>query len=284
MVLILIRHMKRKKRRRKRLINTNILEYVIELVLLSGYLKNADPLSLILSAKVGAGKTEILKRYRGTKGIKFISEATAYGIQEKYLNEIEQGKIKHLIIGDLLVPLSKQKKTRDIFIAFMNTLIEEGIESIFTYARNWESNKPVKCGLITAIAEPDLMRTSRRWYEMGFLSRAIPLTYSYSNRTKIKIYKHIAKSYDISEMAPKKIWLPNKPVNAKPNYELNIKLIELSIGMEKWEKVYGFRRQEQLQVLLMANALKNKRKHVIEEDYETILELSEYINLDYKEI
>ena len=119
-----------------------------------------------------------------------------------------------------------------------------------------------------------MMSISRRWYEMGFLSRAIPLTYSYSTRTKIRIYKHIAESEDITQIPAKKIWLPKKPVYVKPNPELNMKLIELSMEMEKWEKVYGFRRQEQLQVLMMANALKNKRRHVTEEDYETIVELS----------
>jgi len=75
--------------KRKRLINTQDLEYIIELVLLSGYIKNADPLSLIISSKVGAGKTELLKRYRGTRGTKFLSEATAYGIKTELLEDIK---------------------------------------------------------------------------------------------------------------------------------------------------------------------------------------------------
>jgi len=99
---------------------------------------------------------------------------------------------------------------------------------------------------LIAIAEPDLIRKSRRWYEMGFLTRAIPLTYGYSKKTRVKIYKHIAESDDISEMPRKKIRLPRKPIYVKPNHDMNIKLIELSMEIEKWEKVYGFRRQEQL--------------------------------------
>jgi len=35
---------------------------------------------------------------------------------------------------------------------------------------------------------------------------------------------------------------------------------------------------------MMANALKNKRKKVTKEDYEEIMYLSDYINLDFKEI
>lgn len=269
----------------KTLINTQDLEYIIELVLWSGYVANADPLSLIISSKVGAGKTEIIKQYRHCKGVLFLSEATAFGIKSEFLDDIAKGKIRHLIIGDLLAPLSKQKKTRDDFIAFMNTLIEEGVESIHTYAQHWNSDgSPVKCGLITTIAQPDLLRKSRRWYEMGFLTRAIPLTYGYSNPTKMKIYRHLATCDDIKEIPTKKLWFPKRPIKVKPNKMLNLKLIELAMEIEKWEEVYGFRRLEQLQTLLMANALKNARTHVTQEDYDKIMELSKYINLNFKEI
>jgi len=271
--------------RKKKLINTQDLEYVIELVLWSGYIKNADPLSLIISSKVGAGKTEIIKQYRKCRGVLFLSEATAYGIKSKYLEDIASGKIRHIFIGDLLTPLSKQKKTRDDFIAFFNNLIEEGVESIHTYAQHWNSDgSPVKCGLITTIAEPDLLRKSRRWYEIGFLSRAIPLTYGYSNPTKLKIYQHIATSDELKDIPLKTIWLPNAAIRVKPNKKLNLKLIEKAMETEKWEDVYGFRRLEQLQTLLMANALKNGRTRVTEEDYTRIIELSKYINLNFNEI
>jgi len=278
---------KRRKKNpiKKHLINTADLEYIIELVLLSGYVKNADPLSLIVSSKVGAGKTEIIKQYRNCRGVLFLSEATAYGIKSRYLNDIASGKIRHTVIGDLLVPLSKQKKTRDDFIAFLNTIIEEGIQTIDTYAQHWSSNgSTVKVGLITSIAEPDLLRKSRRWFEIGFLSRAIPLTYSYSPSTKMKIYRHIATSDDITEIPPKNIWLPKKPVRVKPNKRLNLRLIGLAMQIEKWEEAYGFRLLEQLQTLLMANALKNCRLRVTKEDYHKTMELSKYINLDFNEI
>jgi hypothetical protein len=75
---------------RKRLVDTKDLEYNIELVLLSGRIKNADQLSLIVSSKVGAGKTELLKQYIGTKGVEFLTEATAFGIKSKFLERISE--------------------------------------------------------------------------------------------------------------------------------------------------------------------------------------------------
>jgi hypothetical protein len=64
--------------------------------------------------------------------------------QSQYLEDIKSGKIRHIIIGDLLAPLSKQKKTRDDFIAFFNSLIEEGVISVHTYAQHWDSKISVK--------------------------------------------------------------------------------------------------------------------------------------------
>ncbi len=260
------------------------MEYIIELVIWSAFIKNADPLSLIISAPVGSGKTELLKQYRKCRGVKYLSEVTAYGIKSKYLDAIARGIIRILMIGDLLNPLSKQKKTRDDFVACMNNITEEGIGAISTYAIHRDGKKFVKCGIITTIAKPDFMRKSRRWYDMGFLSRAIPLTYGYSASTKVKIYEHIAKADDIRNTSIKEMWLPKVPIRVKQDTKLNVKIIELAMELEKWEEVYGFRRQEQLQTLMMANALKNSRTKVIQEDYDKILELSQYINLSFKEI
>lgn len=269
---------------RKRLVNTEDLEYIIELVLLSGWIKNADPLSLIISSNVGAGKTELVKQYSETKGVKFLSEATAYGIKSRYLKDIQMGRIKHLIIGDLLVPLSKQKKTRDDFTAFCNTIIEDGIESIHTYAQHWDGKAPVKCGLITTIAKPDFLSKSRRWGAMGFLSRAIPVTYRYSLTTRLRIYQQIATAKTLTELPKKHIWLPNRPVTIKPSSSLNLKLIELSMKFEELEQVYGFRRQEQFQTMAMSNALRNHRLSVTRQDCDKVVELSKYINLSFTEI
>lgn len=270
--------------RLRRLVNTEPLDDIIELVLLSGWIKNADPLSLIISSKVGAGKTELIKQYSETRGVIFLSEATAYGIKTEFLRDIERGNIKHIMIGDLLVPLSKQKKTRQDFIAFFNTIIEDGVKAIHTYAQHWEGKNTVKCGLITTIAELDFLSKSRRWRAMGFLSRAIPLTYGYSRATKARIYQHIAAAQTLTEIPKKHIRLPSKPVTIKQDPELNRRLIGLSMDFEKMEDVYGFRRQEQFQTLLMANALKNKRPRPILKDYYQVLDLAEYINLDFKKV
>jgi hypothetical protein len=268
----------------ERLINTETLEEIIELVLWSGRIANADPLSLIISSKVGAGKTKILKQYSNVLGAKYLTEVTAYGIKRYYLDKIKSGEIRHLLIGDFLAELSKQKKTKDDTIAFFNELMEEGVNAVASYAVYFDEPDAIKCGIITTIAQADFLRKSHRWYEMGFLSRAIPLTYSYSKLSEVKIYKHIAECTDMQSDLKKDLWLPKIPVRVIPNKNLNTQLIEVSMKMSEWEKAYGFRKQEQLQTLMMANALKRGSMEVEQEDYDKVLELTQYINMYFNEV
>ena len=156
------------------------VEEILKLVFASGYIKNAYPVSTIIVANVGCGKTSILKKFSVTEGVAYITDVTAYGIINTFYKEIKEKNIKHLIIPDLIAPLSKAKSTVNTFISFINALIEEGILRISTYAIDIE--EPIKCGLVTAIAKEDLFSGHRKetWHRVGFLSRMIPISYSYS--------------------------------------------------------------------------------------------------------
>ena len=53
------------------------IEEILIRVFASGYVKDAYPISAIIVAGIGAGKTMILKKYMKNKGVAFISDATA---------------------------------------------------------------------------------------------------------------------------------------------------------------------------------------------------------------
>jgi len=264
------------------LIGLEKIEDIIELVLYSGHIKNARPLSLMIIAPIGSGKTELLKSVSTNKGIAYLTDATAYGIIKNCFTDLKLGKLKHLIIPDLLTPLSKQRSTRDTFVAFLNALIEEGIAEIRTYVIS-EKFENLKCGIITSIPQDDFKMSRKNWRRIGFLSRCIPVSYTYPQSSVIQILQSIAKEglYILSE---RKVTLPEKDVYIKESKEINERLIPISIVFQQAEKVYGFRKQKQLQTLMMANALRSGRHEVNESDYKKVLDLSDYMNLDFKEV
>ena len=62
------------------LIKIEKLKNIIEFVLLSPYLKDEKPLSLLIVTKAESGKSSVIKSYRETKGFVYVIDCTAFGI------------------------------------------------------------------------------------------------------------------------------------------------------------------------------------------------------------
>jgi hypothetical protein len=72
-------------RERETLINVGSLRKMIECALISPYVKDEKPLSLLIVAKPESGKTSVMKLYRHNKGVIYVSDCTAYGITRDIL-------------------------------------------------------------------------------------------------------------------------------------------------------------------------------------------------------
>jgi hypothetical protein len=163
------------------LIDVEPLKKIIECCLISPYIKNERPISLLIIAKAESGKTSAMKMYRENKGVIYLTDCTAYGITRDILPKIVSGEIKTIMIPDLITPLSKSTKTRQSFASFLNNLIEEGVAKMTTYATVW--NKDCNANVITAVTDEELRDARHNWAKIGFLSRFIMFSYSYSIST-----------------------------------------------------------------------------------------------------
>jgi hypothetical protein len=254
---------------------------IIILTLYTAYIENIlKPNSLLIIARPESGKTEMMKKFIVNKNIAYLSDATAYGIERDYLPKIEERKIRHLMIPDLLKPLSRKESTVKTFITFLNGLIEEGIASTSTYASSRTSAKPVKCGIVTAITSEDLRDQRHHWGRIGFLSRIVPFSYSYSIQSVKKVFDHILgqqylKEYDIElKRIPrhdKVIKLPKRHAQA---------ILPSTTMIAKAHDTYGFRLQKQFQALLQASALEKGRAKVNSRDVERVLHLMNWVNFE----
>ena len=102
------------------------IQKLIELALYSAYVEGEKPVSLLITAPVEAGKTELLLQFARNKGVLVITDATAYGIMRDYGQDIVNHKIRHLVLPDLIKPMSRSKDTVHSLITFFNSLLEEG--------------------------------------------------------------------------------------------------------------------------------------------------------------
>lgn len=263
------------------LIKIKPLKKIIECVLISPYIKNEKLISLLIVAKPESGKSSVMKQYRNNKGISYITDCTAYGLTRDVLPKIVSGEVKTIMIPDLLTPLSKQTKTRQSLIAFLNNLIEEGVAKITTYSNIW--NKDVNANVITAVTNGVLRDARRNWVKMGFLSRFIIFSYSYNLSTVSEILSKYSE-HGI-ELRDTKIKLPKKQVKIKLSKEIADKLDPIAMKIGEQFDLYGFRAKINFRCLLKCLAYRNnRRRNVNEDDFNELLELVDYMNLDYNHL
>lgn len=262
------------------LIHLELLKKIIEATIISPYIKDENPISLLIVAKAESGKTSVMKLYRENKGIVYMTDCTAYGLTRDILPKIVSGEVKTLMIADLLTPLSKSHKTRQSFIAFLNNLIEEGVAKITTYVTVWD--KEVNVNVITAITDEALHDGRHEWARMGFLSRFVMFSYSYSLSTVMEILTRYSQHGLKLDKA--KVKLPEKEVDIELPQEIAEKLNPIAMKIGEQFKLYGIRAKINLRALIKALAYRNGKTTVTDEEFKELLELTDYMNFEFNPI
>ena len=254
---------------------------MITLTLYTAYVKSIPkPNSLLVIAQPESGKTEILKKFIPNKNVAYLSDVTAFGLERDYLPKIEAGEIRHIVIPDLLKPLSRKESTVKTFITSMNALIEEGVASSSTYATRRTSEKHVKCGLITAITGKELSNQRHNWGRIGFLSRIVPFSYSYGIESVKKIFDYILGLDYLSESDIELKRIPKQDRQIRLSLRYARAILPSTAAIAEAQHTYGFRLQKQFQALLQASALEKGHSVVNSRDVDRVLHLMNWVNFD----
>jgi len=254
----------------------------VELTLISGQLEGDQPGSLLITAEVEEGKTHLVSRYQHLPSVAYLADATAHGIITEYKERLLKGSLSHVIFPELIRPLARQKETASSLVAFLAELMEEGVKEIRTFATSFALPKPVKAGVIAAIAKGNLSNRVRYWNETGFLSRFLVMSYSYGEATAEEVRKSITLRRPDSR--PNFVLPPRSSVALPP--ELGDRIATRSVGLAQglYAPLHGFRMQKHLQRLAMASALRAGRKEVNESDLVPVGQIAQFVNLEYKEV
>lgn len=251
---------------------------MIECTLLAPYVKDEKPVSLLIIAKPESGKTSAMRMYRRNKGVCYLTDCTAYGLTRDILPKVISGEIRTLMIADLLTPLSKSTKTRKSFVTFLNNLIEEGVAKITTYVTVWE--KEARANVITAVTNEAIRDGRHEWATMGFLSRFVLFSYSYPMSVIYRILDHYSDK-GLEEMDIR-IKIPKSEVSVELPKEIADRLNPIAMRIGHQMNLYGIRAKINFRCLLKTLALRNNSKVVTDKEFEELLELSDYMNLELK--
>jgi hypothetical protein len=276
---------------------------ILQITVWSGGLKDERPLSVMLVASVGGGKTTMIKKTHKKGGIDrikvagdkkgeeeivevrriagsvlYVTNTSPHILCNRYGKLLKSGQIKHIAIPDFLNILNLPKYAVGSVISFYNSLIEEGILGIESRSTTFISEIPVTIGLITSIAKQDLNLKKDSLAAMGFLSRALPVSWRYSEETAVKIRQSIKLKEYIQDIKNFNITLP-PPTEVRMASELADSIEKVAIRTKDSNDELGARRLKQLQVFCMASALRDSRTEVNKDDVLKLWAYEKYFNL-----
>lgn len=253
------------------------------LVLQTAFLKSCPkPLSLLLIGQAGIGKTRLLSPLAKIKEVSYVNDITPKYLVD-FLGKVKNGEKRFLVVPDFTNCMSHGKNTRNTLIAVLRSMTEEGVVDLSSYHLEFKSEKPVRAGLITATTNANYMEFRRAWKDTGFLSRLLPFSFSHSVATTQNIMKAIdSGKSDTIENA--KFTIVRKPKDIICPEHLLRQLHVYEESLSKSTGSYPYRQQVQLNAITEALAVLNNRTEITQDDIDTVVWLSKWINYDFKDL
>lgn len=278
---------------------------ILETGLWTGKLAKEKPLSILLIASVGDGKSEALRKAytppnirtewaKGKDGgvtgekiqivtqvgtVLYTTDTTPYILHNKYGDILKSGQVKHIVIPDFLSILTKGKDAMPDTIRFYNALIEEGICRIESKKSDFVVTVPVQIGLITAVSSQDYVDRSQqqKWGNFGFISRILPVSYRYTEESKVQI-RRSAYLREYHNEQPFELNFPAEQVYVELPPKYLHKVDRLANDLKDTTDDAGARRMKQLTTFVMGYTLKKGRDIVSDEDIEALLYYAKFFN------
>lgn len=254
---------------------------IIRAALWTGKIGNERPVSVMLIAQQESAKTEVLKFFDGTPTIRYLSDLTSKGINP-YKADITAGKIRHLVILDLVRLVSHGRATSQRTLQTLASLMEEGESNTSDAGGLTEWGKFPKVGALMGITQAYFNSSKGGWRKTGFLTRFIPVCYHYNDETVNAVHESISNGHTFTEPRPEKIPEFEYAVDIRPTHATLImqqaKIIGLGVG------TYGFRYHRVLRTLAKASARMDGRGVVQNKDVDKIIEWSKFFTLNEVEL
>lgn len=267
---------KKKPEKKSPVSNLVKLEPVISIVraaIWTGRLSDEKPVSVMLVASQESAKTEVLKYFRNTNTLAYLSDVTSKGL-DAFKNDIEAGRLRHLVILDLVRILSHGRGVSERTVQTLASLMEEGESSIADAGGKQQWKNFPRIGALMGITQ-DFFRSRRgKWRQTGFLTRFVPVSFHYKPLTVDLIHKSISQGAKLPD--PHGEPLPEFPCQIKcdERFSSDISMRAKTLGTEM--KTYGFRYHRVLRALAKARARMQGRGWVKQEDIDVVMQWSEF--------
>lgn len=258
------------------LLQLNVLLDFVKLLIWTGQLPDERPVSAIIVAPPGSGKTTMLENLQCDQA-PFIGDLTA----RSFAGIINGNKeITHVLLGDMLSMFGHKDSTVKLTLRLVSQMTGE---KLLHDPWTGKEIQPRMIGLITAIPPEDFKKQHRHVNGGGFASRFLVIKYNYKDSTIAAIHRFIAENKYASVATYKPFVLGNSgKYEVTVNKEISDKIKDF--GMVIKSDPLGFRAHRHLRSLVKAEARRNSRNFVKPEDFEKVQSYCDFFSREGKEL
>lgn len=245
----------------------------VELCLWTGAVKGERPVSAILVAAPGGGKTSVLQAMN-CEAAPFVTDLTSREISATLRSH---PNATHMLLSDMMNLFSHRKSTTMLACAMLSSLTGD---SLRTDSFSGDKVADRQLGLITAIPTNDIAKRQVKQHlsSAGFATRFMILRYTYSPDTVLKIHEYIRSDAYSRPGVTSRLEIPpqKEPIEISPEMAMEIQLLAITIKSE--EDVIGTRIHHHLRALVKARARRDGRSAANSEDIEAIKAYAQFFS------
>lgn len=281
----------------EKLVNLDLVLDACRLAIATPFVKGERPVSILLIAPPEHGKSTLLSQFSSCPSVYYTTDFTSF-VLENFMNSYP--KKRTIIIPDLLRITERRPGTSKNIISLVSSLIEDGWSGKLPYGRVVEEK--VIANVLTSVTKTVFYDKRWWWAKMGFLTRFLPITYSYTDQTDNEIHewigarKYLFLSPIMDDLKETEVVFPPEFTPILTTYsravvnKLSQVLLTSPVTRRRHvfsflpsgdDQMRGYRFHKSFQILAMASAILNGRTQVTEEDIDRVGKIIELINFDF---
>ena len=190
---------------------TDVME-IVNVSLMTSFIENAIPVSIMLIAPSGAGKTTIIRKFLADF-IHKTNDLTTSGLWNILRND-QQEKITHIALEDFNPLLSHKSSVSNLTIASLLSVMADGVMRIDDGREQKElKHKPV--GIVTGVT-PDMFKDNlEKWQALGLVRRFLPVHYAYNDMTIQEAQRRV-RNGTVHNKSVQSVTIPRPEKSANP--------------------------------------------------------------------
>lgn len=256
------------------LIGVEIAQEFLSTVILTGRVKDAEPVSAVFIARPENGKTSIVLS-QNCDSIVFLSKSTAMGLQQIVQTHRDAS---HIVFTDLEFVSGMAPKAAKNLLTTLLSLTEEGIRTVADPSGIHEIRS--KKAIIACMTSDSARDMRRWWWRHGLARRMVPFHYQLSEPLVLQIKDTILSEQKLTWPESETIPVPRSKIAVALSKEIGQQILELSTRKAKQLETLGITLLKQFITLAKAHALNRswKKAEVSEEDIQFLRRILPYID------